>query len=171
MSWKLPWSPTGIPKQVEPQAVQDNFKALESRLSELGAAGERTVVTSAATAAEGPSALGTDLTYTAVEVTLTPGLWLVYGQATLTNGMALDGMQLALWNNTSGVEIANSTGPVGVPAATGGTTHVTTTAVVTISASTAVRLRGRRNGSSTVAFGYGGGTLSGEQRITAVRIG
>lgn len=35
MSWKLPWSPTGIPKQVEPQAVQDNFKALESRLNYL----------------------------------------------------------------------------------------------------------------------------------------
>lgn len=36
MSWKLPWSPTGIPTALDPQAVQDNFKAVEQAIGGLG---------------------------------------------------------------------------------------------------------------------------------------
>lgn len=133
-------------------------------------AGPPVTVNGSSTAAEGPSGLGTDLTYTQITVALTPGKWLMYGQATLVNGSAQDGMQLALWNNTAGSEIADTSGPVAIPPATGGIVHVTTTAIVTVTSNIDVRLRGKRNGGSTVTFGYGGGTLAGEQRITGVRL-
>lgn len=34
-SWKLPWSPAHVPGQLDPQQVQDNFKALEERANAL----------------------------------------------------------------------------------------------------------------------------------------
>lgn len=169
MSWKLPWSPTGIPGALDPQATQDNFKAIEMRLNQITDEPPR-VLTASSTVAEGPSGVGVDLTYTQVTVTLTPGKWLVYGQASLKCGGALDGLQLSLWNNTAGAEITDSTSAVNTPPAIGFEVALQTTAVVTVTSSVDVRLRAKRNGGSTVSVGYGGGTLTGEQRITAVRV-
>jgi hypothetical protein len=118
------------------------------------------------TTAQGPGTLSTDLIYTHVSVTLAAGTWLVYGQATVSTSVA-DGKQLALHDGTA--EITNSAGPVEGAAGTS-EASLATTAIVTVAASTTVKLLAKRNGASQLTFGYSGGVLVAEQRITAIRL-
>lgn len=152
-------------------SVQQNFEGIQSYLNRLQPVAPISTVNVSSTTGQGPGGAGTDVVYTQITATLTTGTWLVYGQATLIGGGALDGMQLRLYNNTAGADIADSSSPVAYGTATGEAFAFSTVAVVPVTGSSMdVRLKACRNGGSTVAIGYGGGSLTGEQRITAIRI-
>ena len=164
-SLPFPWV-KDADEQLDPQAVQADFDALAAAIPAYP-----TVLTSKATTAQGPGTISTDLVYTSVEVTLTPGIWLVWGQATMSSQTAADTKQLGLYNNTAGAAIADSKGPASGRPAVNVDELFVTFAFVTVTTSFAVRLIGYRNGASQISFGYGGGGITDEQRITAVKVG
>ena len=133
-----------------------------------GSATEGSVRESVSSAAEGPSAVSADLPYTACEVTLSRGVWLVYAQATLVGATATDGKQLALYDADAAAVIAGSSGPV-ADSAVGVYVQATTLAVVVSTGSRRVRMIALRNGASQVSVGYAS-ALTDEQRITAVAL-
>lgn len=95
-------------------------------------------------------AANSDFTYATAEITLTPGTWLVSAGATMTNTVVDDGTSVALWNQTLGVEIANSTGPAGSTGTAYLTSLVARDTVISVTTNTIIRVRCKRNGASTI---------------------
>lgn len=119
---------------------------------------------------EGPAALGANLVYTAVEITITAGTWLVFAQATLSSQAAIDGKAIGIYNQTAGAYIANTTSPALDATVVNGFQAFFTYAVVSVTADTKLRIIAFRNGASQISVGYTGGGISPTQRITAIKI-
>lgn len=126
------------------------------------------VVQASSTVAEGPAPTSNDVVYASCAVLLTPGTWMIWGCATLATNVP-DGKQLALYNANAGAEIAESAGPASGIASSDEIPH-TCFGVVPLTATTTIKLLGKRNGGSQLRVGYGGATLAGEQAIRAVRL-
>lgn len=119
--------------------------------------------------AEGPSALGTDLVYTKIDLLLPPGAWLVYAQATMSSQANADSKQLALYNVTTGTDVPMSKSAVQDAPALNINQSFWTLAIVVLGAESVLRMKGLRNGSSQISFGYPS-TLNDEQRMFALQL-
>lgn len=149
-------------RQVADSRAQENFDQLASVLA-------TTVAPATSSAVQGPSTVGTDLVYTAIDLVLKPGTWLVYGQATLVSQTAADGKQLGLFNVTANADVPNSKGPAGGAATTNAPEPYTTMTVVTLATESTLRLKGFRNGASQIQIGFGF-VFTAMQRMLAVRM-
>lgn len=147
--------------------VQDRVPR-QAGMTVLDSATQGSVRVSTSSAAEGPSAVSADLPYTACEVTLSPGVWLVYAQATLIGATATDGKQLALYDPDAAAVIAGSYGPV-ADSVVAVYVQAATLAVVVATGAQRVRMVALRNGASQISVGYAG-ALTDEQRIMAVAL-
>jgi len=109
------------------------------------------------------SALGADLVYQGASVALTPGTWLVRGFASQVQVSVTDALQIGLYDDTAGADVAASKSSVclaiggGAPAARA--CALTTTRLVTISTSTTMKVKIFRNGASQTSA-YDGVGLS-----------
>lgn len=128
-----------------------------------------TVVESISTTVQGPGAVGTPVVYNTVEVNLSTGTWLVYGQATMSSQTAADAKKLNFYNQTLGATIANASSPVVDAGAINVNQLFSTIAVLKFNSETKVRLQGQQNGGSQITFGtaLAAGAI---QRLTAVRL-
>jgi len=85
-----------------------------------------------------------DFTYSAAEITLTPGTWLIQAGCFLINTTGGDDCSCAIWNQTASAVVANSTG-IGFFCSTsargGGSSRVVS---VTVTSNTAYRVRCQR---------------------------
>ncbi|MEY3745080.1 MAG: hypothetical protein RLZ48_758 [Actinomycetota bacterium] len=91
-----------------------------------------------------------DFTYSAAEITLTPGTWLVQAGASLTNTATSDSASVSLWNQTAGSEVSNSTGVQSTTTTTFISGILSRVVSVTVTSNTAYRVRCKRNGASTI---------------------
>jgi hypothetical protein len=91
-----------------------------------------------------------DFTYSAAEITLTPGTWLIQAGCFLINTVAGDDCSCAIFNQTTSAVVANSTG-VGFfcsPSQRGsGLSRVVS---ITVTTNTAFRVRCQRGGATTI---------------------
>lgn len=110
-----------------------------------------------------------DLVYDSASVTLTQGTWMVSAHATITSTDVGEGHQIGLYDATLSADLPNTKsgvmdGGVGVHKA------MSTSGIVTVPSGTMLlKIKGYRNGGSTLRFGYPL-VLDAEQRITAVRL-
>lgn len=160
INWEAVQSDSVATRAAE-DALSEGLADTQSRLAVLG-----TVQQQSSTAAQGPGAVGADVVYGAISVSLVPGTWLVYGQASLKTNV-VDYKQLALWDGTA--EIVDSASAVDANAAAGVEVPFATTAVITVTSTTTVWLLAKRGGASQISVGAGGPLVT-EQRITAVRL-
>lgn len=91
-----------------------------------------------------------DFTYSAAEITLTPGTWLVQAGASLDCSSGSDAVAVAIWNQTTSAEVTNSAGAVGGASTTQRESCVSRVVEMVVSTNTAVRPRCKRNGASTI---------------------
>lgn len=91
-----------------------------------------------------------DFTYSAAEVTLTPGTWIVQGGASVIMASGTDTVSVSLWNQTTGAEVSNSIGAKALSSTTSDVSMFSRLTLITVTSSTAIRVRIRRNGTSTV---------------------
>jgi len=165
-----------VPYAIEAARASDSAGALGTLLTALGARltalESQTVVVDVSSDVAQTGAHGADLVYTGLDANLTPGTWLVQGFATLTSLGNTDAQQLVLYNETTGTEVPNSKGAVQSTTVDIAYGALEATAVMVVTAPTVVRLKGLRNGSSTLRFGDPNSALilSGKQRILAVKL-
>lgn len=162
--------------------LNNNFDGLDARIGTL----ETTAPTSLEATSNTPessSAVSADLVYQSASLNLTPGTWLVEGSASVFTTYAADAVQVGLWDDTSSAEVPNSRGPVQVTAPVGGAscngpysncTSVAahSSALITISSNTTVKIKAFRNGTSRVWIGPAGPAvvLPAGTRIRAIRL-
>lgn len=99
-----------------------------------------------------PGTLATDTIYTHADLALTPGSWLVVGNAILSTSYAdLDG--LGLYDATAHADVPDSIRDAHVVAAgTGQSSGFSTTQIVTVTVPTTLQLKAFRHGSSAISF-------------------
>jgi hypothetical protein len=152
------------------QAVDELEGRLRPLLGQLQGVLTSRVMPAPSTVGQGPSAIGTDLVYTQINLALDKGTWLVYAQATLSSQANADSKQIGLWNATDNVDVPSSKGPaLDTPAINVNTGH-STWALVTLTKDSTLRIKAFRNGASQVTIGYPG-ALVDEQRMMAFRLG
>ena len=95
-------------------------------------------------------AFSSNFVYTTAAITLTPGTWIVQGQASLTNTVTGDAVAVGLWNQTTSAEINNSRGPCGLVTTTTTSQFVSRMVQITVTANTEIRVLCTRNGASTI---------------------
>lgn len=146
------------------EALNLDFSALDERLTALESAAP-TVIEATSETTESSTAVYTDVVYQALSIDLTPGTWRVDALATLTTTVSPDAVQIGLWNDTTGEEIAASRSPMAstVSFEAGGAgsycpngcsaVSVSTSKVITVTAPTKVRIKAFRNGNSRVWVG------------------
>ena len=156
-----------------------NFAALDARIATFEAAPTHLVSTGNEVQTGAYSA---DLVYEGMEVTLQPGTWLVDATATLSSSVQSDAVQLGLWDQTNAVDVPDSRGASATSAALNGgdfcgagsclLTPTSASAVITVAASTTVRVKAFRNGSSTLTVGPPNTAivLAPLNRISALRL-
>ena len=89
----------------------------------------------------------------------------------MTTTNVSDGVQIGLYDGTNLADLPNTKSSVA-------STQVScqlplhTSPVLTLATATQVQIKGYRNGTSTLQFGYGGGgaSISGAMRMTAVQL-
>lgn len=150
--------------------------ALDRRIAALEKTAPAPEVLSAAS--EKPETLpdDTDGAYSPIYLDLTPGTWLVTGQASLGVTRNTDLVRLALFNETAATELAGSasaTAQVDISRPPQG--FATLPTVATVVANTRIRLYAYRNGSSTIKIGVSGPSIQANmtreaQRLTAIRL-
>jgi hypothetical protein len=164
-------------------ALNENFDSIDKRVVALEADPTYLVATSNVTEK------GTnfqDLVYQSISLDLSPGTWLVEGFASLSTTDYEDAVQISFWNDTNAIEVPQSRSPLlstvgfsGVPACNGvnsfcSSVALTTKAAITVTINTKIRLKGHRNGASTIWFGRpdpnNALVLPSAQRLTALRI-
>lgn len=173
--------------------LNENFTALEARAAAAEDAAqdalERVATLEAApeylveTASDGQTGeYAEDVVYEAMEVTLQPGTWLVEATATLSTTSQSDAVQLGLWNHTTGAEVAASRGAAATSEALEGgyfcgaqpcsVVPTSASAVLTVTTPTTIRVKGYRNGSSTLTVGrpIDAVVLAPLNRISALRL-
>lgn len=98
-----------------------------------------------------------DFVYTTATITLTPGVWLVQGTASLVNTVTADTAAAGLYNATTSAEITNSRGPASTTSTTAPVQVTSRLVSVTVTANTNVRVLCTRNGGSTIRAQIGAG--------------
>lgn len=148
-------------------AIGADIKSLKNRATALETVDPKNISSAVVETAASNSI---DYTYQTISITLTPGTWRVDGWGSLASvGANNDTKALALWNDTTGLEVANSRSGAGAASATGIAVSFYTSAVMVVTANTVIKLRGLRNGGSTLAFGVSGVALV-PQRLMAHRL-
>lgn len=144
--------------------------------------GSLKVLEAASDVTQSSPAISQDLVYDAIQVNLTPGTWLIEGEASIITTDVPDGVALGLYNATIGADIPNSRGGIGTTGVDSGAgasriqvralAPLHTSKVLAVAASTTVRLKAFRNGASTLQFGLPSLTagMTQRNRITAVQL-
>jgi hypothetical protein len=101
-------------------------------------------------------------------ITLTPGTWLVQGLASIIMSVNADGVNVGIYNSTSGTEVASSRGATGYATTTAGVGLTSMQTVITVASNTIYAPYICRNGASTIATTYS--ALGAANAITALRI-
>jgi hypothetical protein len=155
-------------------ALADRVEALEAPPTVLEATSSTSEI----------SAASQDLVYQSMELALPPGTWRIDAFATVETTINPDGIQIGLWDDTNGEEIAGARGPYGTTASDSpsgisapcdGTTTfcsalpLTTSKVVTLNAATTIRLAAFRNGYSRVRLTPGAVVQPGH-RLVATKL-
>lgn len=143
MAWTTPktdFSPGNVLTAAQMNDIGGNLNELRNTPTALSAQDTTTQT----------GTLGNDFTYTTAEITLTPGTWMVQGQASLINTVTADSTSASLWNQTTGAEVANSTGARATTSTTMENNLVTRLTLITVTVNTAIRVRCKRNGGSTI---------------------
>ncbi len=148
------------------QDLNNDFGLLETAIGAIG-----TVVEQHSDAVQS-GATSSDVIYGGMTLTLTPGTWLVLGDASLSTTVSIDEVQLGLYNATAGADFTDAKGAIATTTNLGLTVDVTVSKVLTVTANTAVQLHGYRNGVSALSFGSTnpGIVLTGGARLAAVRL-
>lgn len=102
-------------------------------------------------------AANSNFVYATATITITPGLWLVQGSATLINTVTADSAAVGLWNNSGGAEVANSRGPSSTTQTTLSPQLMSRVVQMSVSANTDIRVLCTRNGASTIRAGSASG--------------
>lgn len=95
-------------------------------------------------------AANSDFVYTTASITITPGVWLVQGAASLYNTVTSDAAAVALYNSTSSAEVSNSRGPSGTTTTSLAAQLTTRLVQMSASVNTTLRVLCTRNGGSTI---------------------
>lgn len=127
------------------------------------------------TTAVGPA--NGDVVYQGMSVDLTPGSWRIDGFLSLSSQGNADGVQIALWNDTTMMEVPNSRSAVSSTGFTGACpaggcfgVSMTTSTVITVAVNTKIKVRALRNGASQVVVIPQPGGLSSVHRLTALKL-
>ena len=91
-----------------------------------------------------------DFTYSAAQITITPGTWIVEAGARLINTVTTDAAAVAVWNETLGSEVPNSRGAAGTTLTSLAFALLSRRTTLTVSSDTDLRVRCLRNGNSTI---------------------
>ena len=156
--------------------LNGNFTALDQRLAALETANATALpVLTAASGTQVQLVPNTDGAYSGTFLDVPAGTWLVQGQASLFTQVAADDVRLGLYNDSGVAIIAGSLSPVTTTSAVNAAVAVQTPpVVVTVTATTRLRLYGYRHGSSTLFFGTPTGLRADftpdTQRLTAIKL-
>ena len=91
-----------------------------------------------------------DFVYATATITLTPGVWLVQGIASIINTTTTDGSAVGLYNATTTAEVASSRGPAATVGTTASVQLSSRQVSMTVTSNTNVRVLCTRNGASTI---------------------
>lgn len=164
---------------LEAADLNGNFTSLDQRVTALEA-NTPTYLTTASNVT-GTAAFETDFVYQGMSLVLTPGTWLVQGFGSVMTTVNPDTVQIALWDDTNGVEIPNSRSPDVTTGALGtgctyeqntcGAVATMTSSVISVTANTTIRVKVFRNGASQVWIGPALSlALPTGNRLTAVKL-
>lgn len=132
------------------------------------------VVVEAASTAQFAGGSGTNLVYQGFSVLLSPGLWDIFGTATMWSSGAADAKSLGFWNDNLATPLVSSGTVVSGAAADtpsiGNNGAFVNKQIIRFATPAYVKLIGYRNGASTVNMGNTGFSLPQAQRITAFRL-
>jgi hypothetical protein len=113
----------------------------------------------------------TDLVYTAADLSIAPGTWLVTAQASAFVTVNADSVAMGIFDATKNVDVPQSASSA-ASHSVGFAMALTTSKVITVSTTTTLRIKLFRNGASTPHIGYSGlglGPLKA-QRISALKL-
>ena len=133
-------------------SAKTRLSSLESRATVLETKVNTTIGTiiqSQGTATQAGTA-SNDITYASALLTVPAGTWMIQAHANVINTMVADTAVVAVWNNTTGSEVPNSSGPATTTSTNAMTGLSSRLTVVTVATSTVFAVRCKRNGGSAI---------------------